>query len=83
MSVCTFFCFSYDRRLKVHPNGTLLVQEVTEKDAGDYLCIARNKVADDYRLMRVTVATKPARIEPKQPLDQMVLFGKSLKVSLE
>ncbi|XP_074551267.1 matrix-remodeling-associated protein 5-like [Halichoeres trimaculatus] len=75
--------FSYDPRLKVHPNGTLLIQTVTEKDAGDYLCIARNKVSDDYRLLRVSVATKPARIEPKQPLDQMVLFGKSLKVDCQ
>ncbi|XP_022051837.2 immunoglobulin superfamily member 10-like [Acanthochromis polyacanthus] len=75
--------FSFDRRLKVHPNGTLLVQSVTEKDAGDYLCIARNKVADDYRLLRVSVATKPAKIEPKQPLNQMVSFGKPLKVDCQ
>lgn len=77
----SMFEFSFDRRLKVHPNGTLSVQTVTEKDAGDYLCIARNKVADDYRLLRVSVATKPAKIEPKQPLNQMVSFGKPLKVS--
>ncbi|XP_035532510.1 matrix-remodeling-associated protein 5-like [Morone saxatilis] len=75
--------FSFDRRLKVYPNGTLSVQAVTEKDAGDYLCIARNKVADDYRLLRVSVATKPAKIEPKQPLNQMVLFGKPLKVDCQ
>ncbi|XP_060910235.1 matrix-remodeling-associated protein 5-like [Labrus mixtus] len=75
--------FSFDRRFKVHPNGTLSVQTVTEKDAGDYLCIARNKVSDDYRLLRVSVATKPAKIEPKQPHDQMVLFGKPLKVDCQ
>lgn len=65
----------------MHPNGTLSVQAVTEKDAGDYLCIARNKVADDYRLLRVSVATKPAKIEPKQPINQVVSLGGSLKVS--
>ncbi|XP_071319070.1 matrix-remodeling-associated protein 5-like [Trachinotus anak] len=75
--------FSFDRRLKVHPNGTLSAQAVTEKDAGDYLCIARNKVADDYRLLRVSVATKPAKIEPKQPFNQMVSFGKPLKVDCQ
>uniref|UniRef100_A0A8C4EZI9 Ig-like domain-containing protein n=1 Tax=Dicentrarchus labrax TaxID=13489 RepID=A0A8C4EZI9_DICLA len=75
--------FSFDRRLKVYPNGTLSIQAVTEKDAGDYLCIARNKVADDYRLLRVSVATKPAKIEPKQPLNRMVLFGKPLKVDCQ
>ncbi|XP_061736116.1 matrix-remodeling-associated protein 5-like [Nerophis ophidion] len=72
--------FSFDRRLKVHPNGTLSVQSVTERDIGDYLCIARNKVADDYRLLRVSVDIKPAKIEPKQPFNQMVSFGKALKV---
>ncbi|KAM9805134.1 matrix-remodeling-associated protein 5-like [Neosynchiropus ocellatus] len=72
--------FSFDRRLKVHPNGTLSVRQVTEKDVGDYLCIARNKVADDYRLLRVSVVTKPAKIEPKLPLNQMVSLGKPLKV---
>ncbi|XP_040913528.1 matrix-remodeling-associated protein 5-like [Toxotes jaculatrix] len=75
--------FSFDRRLKVHPNGTLTAQAVTEKDAGDYLCIARNKVADDYRLLRVSVATKPAKIEPKQALNQMVSLGKPLKVDCQ
>ncbi|XP_037646666.1 immunoglobulin superfamily member 10-like [Sebastes umbrosus] len=75
--------FSFDRRLKVHPNGTLSVQAVTEKDAGDYLCITRNKVSDDYRLLRVSVAIKPAKIEPKQPLNQMVSFGKPLKVDCQ
>uniref|UniRef100_I3J8M9 Ig-like domain-containing protein n=1 Tax=Oreochromis niloticus TaxID=8128 RepID=I3J8M9_ORENI len=75
--------FSFDRRLKVHPNGTLSVQAVTEKDAGDYLCIARNKVADDYRLLHVTVAAKPATIEPKQLLTQMVSVGKPLKVDCQ
>lgn len=79
---CLHFNFSFDRRLKVHPNGTLSIKTVTEKDGGDYLCIARNKVADDYRLLRVSVATKSAKIEPKQPLNQMVLLGKPLKVSL-
>ena len=54
---------------------------MTEKDAGDYLCIARNKVADDYRLLRVTVSTKPAKIDPKQSANKMVPFGGSLKVS--
>ncbi|XP_057709398.1 matrix-remodeling-associated protein 5-like isoform X2 [Corythoichthys intestinalis] len=72
--------FSYDRRLKVHQNGTLSVQSVTDRDVGDYLCIARNKVADDYRLLRVSVVIKPAKIEPKQPFNQMVSFGKALKV---
>lgn len=64
----------------MHSDGTLSVQAVTEKDAGDYLCITRNRVADDYRLLRVAVATKPAKIEPRQPLNHLVSLGKTLKV---
>ncbi|KAK5861258.1 hypothetical protein PBY51_022668 [Eleginops maclovinus] len=75
--------YSFDHRLKVHPNGTLSIQALTEKDAGDYLCIARNKVSDDYRLLRVSVVTKPAKIEPKQPLNQIVSFGTPLKVDCQ
>ncbi|XP_028291059.1 matrix-remodeling-associated protein 5-like [Gouania willdenowi] len=73
---------SFDHRMKVLPNGTLTIHKVTEKDAGDYLCIARNKVSDDYRLLRISVETKPAKIEPKQP-DQMVSYGKPLKVDCQ
>lgn len=78
--LCLHLNYSFDRRLKVHPNGTLTLQAVTEKDAGDFLCIARNKVSDDYRPMRVSVVTKAAKIESKQPLNQIVSLGKSLKV---
>ncbi|KAL0963667.1 hypothetical protein UPYG_G00309320 [Umbra pygmaea] len=73
--------YSFDKRMKVHSNGTLDIQSVTEKDRGDYLCVARNKMADDYRLLRVTVVTKPAKIEPRQPLHQKVVsYGGALKV---
>eukprot|EP00063_Salmo_salar_P054530 XP_014029365.1 PREDICTED: matrix-remodeling-associated protein 5-like isoform X1 [Salmo salar] len=76
--------YSFDKRMKVHYNGTLYIQSVTEKDGGDYLCVARNKMADDYRLLRVTVVTKPAKpakIEPKQPSNQKVVsYGAALQV---
>lgn len=72
--------FSFDRRIEVFANGSLAIQSVTEKDEGDYLCVARNKVGDDYRLLRVAVVTKPAKIEPKQPSNQKVSYGEALKV---
>ncbi|XP_072301099.1 matrix-remodeling-associated protein 5-like [Eucyclogobius newberryi] len=62
--------FSFERRLQVHPNGTLSVWGVTEQDAGDYLCIARNRLADDYRLVRVNVAPKPVSQPARQPARQ-------------
>ncbi|XP_023192975.1 immunoglobulin superfamily member 10-like [Xiphophorus maculatus] len=75
--------YSFDQRVKVHPNGTLSVRAVTEKDSGDYLCIARNKVADDYRILRVSVVTQSPRIDPKHSINQMVSFGKPLKVDCQ
>ncbi|KAF3857301.1 hypothetical protein F7725_009160 [Dissostichus mawsoni] len=68
-------------RIKVFPNGTLTIHSVTDKDSGDYLCVARNKMGDDYVLLRVDVLTKPAKIEQKQHRSsQEVVYGGDLKV---
>ncbi|XP_007953867.1 matrix-remodeling-associated protein 5 [Orycteropus afer afer] len=72
--------FSFDPRMKVFANGTLVVKSVTDKDAGDYLCIARNKIGDDYVLLKVNVVIKPATIEHKEGQDHRVLYGGDLKV---
>ncbi|XP_076837393.1 immunoglobulin superfamily member 10 [Brachyhypopomus gauderio] len=68
------------KRIQVLDNGTLVVDSVSEKDSGDYLCVARNKVGDDLQLMRVSVSMKPAKIEPKVVGKKQVPFGKDLKV---
>ncbi|KAI4882907.1 hypothetical protein NFI96_019293 [Prochilodus magdalenae] len=72
--------YSFDHRMKVFSNGTLAVHSVTDKDQGDYLCVARNKMGDDYVLMKVNVMMKAAKIERKQPSDHKVLYGGDLKV---
>ncbi|KAG5261573.1 hypothetical protein AALO_G00285850 [Alosa alosa] len=72
--------YSYDPRLNVFPNGTLVLQPMTEKDEGDYLCVARNKMGDDYILLRVAVVTKPAKIMQKSSLSQEVTYGSDLRV---
>ncbi|XP_062384541.1 immunoglobulin superfamily member 10 [Sardina pilchardus] len=72
--------YSYDPRLNVFPNGTLVLQPMTEKDEGDYLCVARNKMGDDYVLLRVAVVTKPAKIMQKSSLSQEVTYGSDLRV---
>uniref|UniRef100_G3U0T6 Matrix remodeling associated 5 n=1 Tax=Loxodonta africana TaxID=9785 RepID=G3U0T6_LOXAF len=71
--------FSFDPRIKVFANGTLLVKSVTDKDAGDYLCVARNKIGDDYVVLKVNVVMKPAKIEHKEN-DHKVFYGGDLKV---
>ncbi|XP_048454449.1 matrix-remodeling-associated protein 5 [Rhincodon typus] len=72
--------YSYSKRIKVYDNGTLVVQSVTDKDAGDYLCVARNKIGDDFMVLKVNVMMKPAKIEYKQDVKQKVMYGKDLKV---
>uniref|UniRef100_A0A673KUF6 Matrix-remodeling-associated protein 5-like n=1 Tax=Sinocyclocheilus rhinocerous TaxID=307959 RepID=A0A673KUF6_9TELE len=72
--------YSFDRRIKVFGNGTLTITSVTEKDEGDYLCVARNKRGDDYVLLKVNVMMKAAKIDHKSLSDREVSFGGELKV---
>ncbi|XP_012709200.2 matrix-remodeling-associated protein 5 isoform X1 [Fundulus heteroclitus] len=73
--------FSFDPRIKVFLNGSISINSVTDKDRGDYLCVARNKMGDDYVQLRVNVLTKPAKIEQKlQKSSQEVVQGQDLKV---
>ncbi|XP_042311933.1 matrix-remodeling-associated protein 5 [Sceloporus undulatus] len=71
---------SLDSRIKVFGNGTLVVHSVTDKDAGDYLCVARNKIGDDYVVLKVNVMMKPAKIEHKNENNHKVIYGGDLKV---
>ncbi|NXA36059.1 MXRA5 protein, partial [Eudromia elegans] len=71
---------SLETRVKVFSNGTLVVHSVTDKDAGDYLCVARNKIGDDFVVLRVNVMMKPAKIEHKNEKNHKVKYGGDLKV---
>ncbi|KAI4876477.1 hypothetical protein NFI96_003009 [Prochilodus magdalenae] len=72
--------YSYDPRIKVFANGSLTMHSVTEKDEGNYLCVARNKMGDDYVPLKVNVLTKPAKIEQRNQANQKVTYGEDLKV---
>lgn len=62
-------------------NGSISIHSMTDKDGGVYLCVARNKIGDDYVQLRVNVLTKPAKIEQKmQKYSQEVVQGQDLKV---
>ncbi|XP_009076216.1 PREDICTED: matrix-remodeling-associated protein 5 [Acanthisitta chloris] len=71
---------SLETRIKVFSNGTLVVHSVTDKDAGNYLCVARNKIGDDYVVLKVNVMMKPAKIEHKNENNHKVKYGGDLKV---
>ncbi|GAA6092707.1 immunoglobulin superfamily member 10 [Tachysurus ichikawai] len=67
-------------RIQVLENGTVIIDSVSDKDAGDYLCVARSNAGDDLQLMKVFVSMKPAKIEPKFIGKKQVPYGKDLKV---
>ncbi|KAK5868742.1 hypothetical protein PBY51_009732 [Eleginops maclovinus] len=67
-------------RIQVLENGTLIVTAMSDKDAGDYLCVARNKIGDDLHLMKVSVSMKAAKIEPKHYGKKNVPYGNDFKV---
>ncbi|KAK0149106.1 Immunoglobulin superfamily member 10 [Merluccius polli] len=67
-------------RIHVVENGSLIINMVNDKDAGDYLCVARSKMGDEFQLMKVSVSMKPAKIEPKHYGKKHVPFGRDLKV---
>uniref|UniRef100_A0A673B0P8 Matrix-remodelling associated 5a n=1 Tax=Sphaeramia orbicularis TaxID=375764 RepID=A0A673B0P8_9TELE len=76
--------YSFDSRIVVFPNGSLTIHPVTHLDAGDYLCMARNKAGDDYVLLSVDVLSRPAQIQQKtHRSDQEVVYGGDLKVDCE
>uniref|UniRef100_A0A8D3BS04 Immunoglobulin superfamily, member 10 n=1 Tax=Scophthalmus maximus TaxID=52904 RepID=A0A8D3BS04_SCOMX len=67
-------------RIQVLDNGTLIIDIVNDKDAGDYLCVARSEIGDDLQLMRVSVSMKPAKIDPKLYGKKQVPYGNDFKV---
>ncbi|XP_010950284.2 immunoglobulin superfamily member 10 isoform X1 [Camelus bactrianus] len=67
-------------RIRVYPNGSLSIGSVTEKDGGEYLCAARNKMGDDLILMRVSLRRRPAKIDHKQHFKKQVFHGKDFQV---
>ncbi|XP_029795892.1 immunoglobulin superfamily member 10 [Suricata suricatta] len=70
-------------RIHVYPNGSLFIGSITEKDGGDYLCVARNKMGDDLVLMHVSLRLKPAKIYHKQHFKKQVFHGKDFQVDCE
>ncbi|XP_077422007.1 immunoglobulin superfamily member 10 isoform X1 [Vanacampus margaritifer] len=67
-------------RFQVLENGTLAINSAIEKDAGDYLCMAKSVTGDDVQLMKVKVSMKPAKIEHKPHGKKKVLYGNDFKV---
>ncbi|GCB73573.1 hypothetical protein scyTo_0002653 [Scyliorhinus torazame] len=68
-------------RVLVLPNGTLSIESMMGRDAGDYLCIARNAAGGDAMSLRIDVSMRPALIEHKRSTHhRYVSYGADLRV---
>lgn len=67
-------------QIHVYPNGSLFIGSITEKDGGDYLCVARNKIGDDLLRMHVSLKLRPAKIDHKQHFKIHVFHGKDFQI---
>ncbi|XP_036379695.1 matrix-remodeling-associated protein 5-like [Megalops cyprinoides] len=60
-------------RYVIFENGTLLVQQLTQRDEGDYTCYARNNLGKDEMKISVKVIPGSPRILSE---DQMIIWGR-------
>ncbi|XP_042549476.1 matrix-remodeling-associated protein 5-like [Dipodomys spectabilis] len=61
---------SSDIRVRAFSNGTLSVRPVTSRDAGEYVCVARNAAGDAHARLRVELMAGPGAsyLQPGLPV---------------
>ncbi|XP_042556993.1 matrix-remodeling-associated protein 5-like [Dipodomys spectabilis] len=61
---------SSDIRVRAFSNGTLSVRPVTSRDAGEYVCVARNAAGDAHAWLRVELMAGPGAsyLQPGLPV---------------
>ncbi|MEQ2211898.1 hypothetical protein XENOCAPTIV_019836 [Xenoophorus captivus] len=78
--------YVFDPRINVFLNGSISIHSVTDKDTGGYLCVARNKMGNDYNQLgkdemkmrvRVKGGTSPPHIQYKDQNTIRVLSGET------
>ncbi|KAG5843607.1 hypothetical protein ANANG_G00152700, partial [Anguilla anguilla] len=62
------------------PNSTLKIQQLTEKDAGSYLCLFRTSRDQDFKLFQVEVLMMPPKIKRLAAVHKRVAYGDSFQI---
>ncbi|XP_072519078.1 matrix-remodeling-associated protein 5 [Salminus brasiliensis] len=72
--------YSPQRHITAFPNGTLRILQLTEKDAGSYLCMYQRPNGEDMELFHVEVLMKPPKIENMGSQQKRVTDGENFLV---
>ncbi|XP_030621223.1 matrix-remodeling-associated protein 5 [Chanos chanos] len=72
--------YSPQRHITAFPNGTVRILQLTEKDAGSYLCIFQRPNGEDMELFQVEVLMKPPKIENAGAQQKRVANGENFQV---
>ncbi|KAM4621357.1 matrix-remodeling-associated protein 5 [Polymixia lowei] len=72
--------FSPERPIRVFRNGTLRIQQLTELDGGNYLCVFQRPNGEDMELFQVEVLMTPPRIEHLRTPQTRVTYGENFQV---
>uniref|UniRef100_A0A3B3R976 Ig-like domain-containing protein n=1 Tax=Paramormyrops kingsleyae TaxID=1676925 RepID=A0A3B3R976_9TELE len=72
--------FSPERPVTAFPNGTLRIQQLTDRDAGTYYCIFQRPNGEEMELFLVEVLMKPPKIEHLGTAAKKVVYGANFQV---
>ncbi|KAG7465031.1 hypothetical protein MATL_G00171870 [Megalops atlanticus] len=72
--------YSPERSITAFPNGTLRIQQLTEKDGGSYACMFQRPNGEDMELFQVEVLMKPPKIEHLGTAQTRVTYGENFQV---
>nr|XP_023675671.1 matrix-remodeling-associated protein 5-like [Paramormyrops kingsleyae]XP_023675672.1 matrix-remodeling-associated protein 5-like [Paramormyrops kingsleyae] len=72
--------YSPERPVTAFPNGTLRIQQLTDRDAGTYYCIFQRPNGEEMELFLVEVLMKPPKIEHLGTAAKKVVYGANFQV---
>lgn len=72
-----------EEKFEVMSNGTLVIQNASIKDRGQYLCIAENDHGSDKLFVTLSVLAYPARILEPKFREVKTLAGNTVKLTCE